>query len=392
MGMMRSLVRGARTRFAVVVPIVLATIIVGPSVASPTTKRDVPVASSDLNGLSVTAMSGAQYGVYTPIHVLTFNASQYTVQIGLARHAVDGGEQTPSSMCQSTAGCVAAVNGDFFDVSDPGQPVEGDEVGGIIRNCVLLHTPEVSHEQGDLDSDTVSNDFNWTSTIDVNGATVVIDAVNEELPMRYIGVDVPLSGNLLFTSLYALRTPTAPDRAAYEFAQVGDTASPTTINSTAELRYLGATSKAVKVAAGRVVISATTGTALSTLQPGATVTLSTTSTAGCNDIGGHPILLDDGVVGPITRADTYMALPSARTVIGWTSSGETVVMTVGGVDAKSGATMFQLVTMLLSLGVTTALDLDGGQSTTLYADGHVMYPSARSERPVSTALLIVQSS
>ena len=87
-----------------------------------------------------------------------------------------------------------------------------------------------------------------------------------------------------------------------------------------------------------------------------------------------------------------MALPSARTVIGWTSSGETVVMTVGGVDAKSGATMFQLVTMLLSLGVTTALDLDGGQSTTLYADGHVMYPSARSERPVSTALLIVQSS
>ena len=96
MGMMRSLVRGARTRFAVVVPIVLATIIVGPSVASPTTKRDVPVASSDLNGLSVTAMSGAQYGVYTPIHVLTFNASQYTVQIGLARHAVDGGEQTPS--------------------------------------------------------------------------------------------------------------------------------------------------------------------------------------------------------------------------------------------------------------------------------------------------------
>ena len=173
-------------------------------------------------------------------------------------------------MCQSTAGCVAAVNGDFFDVSDPGQPVEGDEVGGIIRNCVLLHTPEVSHEQADLDSDTVSNDFNWTSTIDVNGATVVIDAVNEELPMRYIGVDVPLSGNLLFTSLYALPTPIgAGPGAAYEFAQVGDTASPTTINSTAELRYLGATSKAVKVAAGRVVISATTGTALSTLQPGA---------------------------------------------------------------------------------------------------------------------------
>jgi exopolysaccharide biosynthesis protein len=386
------LVRDVRLRAVVAAALGVATIVVAPSVAAPTTKRDFSVAASDENGLSVVTMSGAQYGVYTSIHVLTFNASQYTVQIGLARHAVDGGEQTPSSMCQATAGCVAAVNGDFFDVSDPGQAVAGDEVGGIIRNCVLLHTPETDHEQANLNSDTVSDGFNWSSSLDVNGATLAINAINEELPMRYVGVNVPLAGTLLFTSLYALRTPTAPGRVTYEFAQVGDTSSPTTINSTAELRYLGETSKAVKVATGRVGISAPTGSALGTLQPGETVALTTTSTAGCNNIGGHPILLDDGVVGPINRADTYMAMPSARTVIGWTSSGETVIMTVGGIDARSGATMYQLVTMLLSLGVTTALDLDGGQSTTLYADGRVLYPSARGERSVSTSLLVVQNS
>lgn len=345
----------------------------------------------DEDGLNIFTINGAQYGVYTPVHVLTFNDAQYSVKIGLANHAIDGGEQTVGAMCQDTADCVAAVNGDFFDVSGSGHLDPGDEVGGIIRNCVLLHTPEIAHEQVNVNAGSVSNGLNWESNVDVNGTTVPITAINQELPMSYVNVNVPLAGNLLYTSLYDLPTPTAPGRVAYEFTQVGIPTSPTTINTTAELQLVAKTSKALKVPAGRVVISAPMGAALATLQVGDTVTLTTTSTAGCNNIGGHPILFDNGVVGPINRADTYMALPSARTVIGWTSSGETVIMTVGGVDAKSGATMYQLVTMLLSLGVTTALDLDGGGSTTLYANGHVVYPTARTERAVSTSLLVVRS-
>jgi exopolysaccharide biosynthesis protein len=82
--------------------------------------------------------------------------------------------------------------------------------------------------------------------------------------------------------------------------------------------------------------------------------------------------------------------PYPRTVIGFTSSGETVIMSVGGVDGRSGATMAQLIAMLTSLDVTTALDLDGGDSTTLYANHQVLYPNITSERPVSTGLLVVQ--
>jgi exopolysaccharide biosynthesis protein len=167
--------------------------------------------------------------------------------------------------------------------------------------------------------------------------------------------------------------------------------SPTTINTTTTLQYKGATAKGVRVASGEVDISAPAGTALSSLSSGATVTMTTTSTSGCNNIGGHPILLNNGVVGPINRADTYMATPCARTVIGWTATGETVIMSVGGVDKKSGATMYQLVTMLLSLNVVTALDLDGGGSTSLFADGRVLYPTAKSERAVSTSLLVIQN-
>jgi hypothetical protein len=386
--------RGLRN--VVVVTLVLAMFVVVPTpvsaLNSSTRSASMTSANVSSNGLTLYSISGARFGVYTPVHVLTFNASQYSLDIGLANHAIDGGEQTPSSMCHATTGCVAAVNGDFFDVSDPGEPVVGDSVGGIIRNCVLLHTPEIAHEQIDLDGGSVSNSFNWSSTLNFKGTSVSITAINQELPMSYLHVNVPLAGTLLFTSLYALQTPSAPGRVTYEFAHVDGTASPTTVNTTAELDLVGQTTKAVKVAAGDVDISAPAGTALDVLSDGDKVTMTTTSTAGCNNIGGHPILLNKGVVGPINRADTYMATPYSRTVVGWTATGETVIMSVGGVDAKSGATMYQLVTMLLSLDVVTALDLDGGESTTLYANGHVIYPTAKTERAVSTGLLVVKSS
>jgi exopolysaccharide biosynthesis protein len=140
-----------------------------------------------------------------------------------------------------------------------------------------------------------------------------------------------------------------------------------------------------------VDISAPTGSAFASLKAGDTVTMTTTSDSGCNNIGGHPILLNNGAVVPISPADIYMAQRYARTVIGWTSSGETVIMIVGGIDDRSGATGSQLDRLLRNLHVVTALDLDGGDSTVLYVNGHIYYHTGRAERPVSTALLVVRS-
>lgn len=342
-------------------------------------------------GLYVYPLNGATFGVHAPVHLVTFFGSQYTLEIGLARNSIDGGVETPSSMCQATAGCAAAINGDYFDVANPGKPDPGDAVGGIIRSCVLLHTPEVAHQQADLDGDSVSNGFNWSSSLDVNGTTVPIAAINQELPLSYTGVHIALTGAELFTAPYKLATPSAPGRITYEFAQVDATSSPTTINTTTELTLVAHTAKALKVTSGRIDVSVPLASPLATLAVGGTVSMTTDSTAGCDSIGGHPILVEGGVPVPISRADTYMTSPSARTVVGWTASGETVVMTVGGADGRSGATGTQLDNMLLSLDVETAIDLDGGSSTTLFADGRVLYPTSRSERSVSTALLVVSN-
>jgi exopolysaccharide biosynthesis protein len=349
-----------------------------------------PVASA-VTGLYSYPISGASFGVHSPIHVVTFYGSDFSVKIGLARNTIDGGEETPSAMCQRTSGCVAAVNGDFFDVTHSGKTDPGDEVGGIIRNCVLMHTPEISHSQVDVDAASVSNSFNWSSALDVNGTSVPITAVDQELPMSYVGVNVPLKGTLLYTAPYALKTPTGRGRSTYEFVNLAGTASPTTINATAQLKYVGKTAQAIRVRDGRVDISAPVGSPLSSLAVGSTVSLTTDSTSGCDSIGGSPVLMDNGVIEPVNPADTYLAAPFARTVIGWTASDETVIMTVGGVDGREGATWTQLDDILQYLDVETALDLDGGTSTTLYANGQLIYPTARSERLVSTSLLVVQN-
>jgi len=376
-------------------------------------------ASDTASGLNIRGVNGDLYGVHTAIRVLTFNASQYSLAIDPANHEIDGGLETPSSMCRSTVGCVAAVNGDYYDVTRKGQPEPGDEVGGIIQNCVLLHTPEIAHQQANLDGQQVGARLDWSVSVDINGVTVPITAVNQELPMKYPRVNLPLTGNLLFTTPFDLRTPSAAGRLTYEFIQVSNTtspttstttspvastttssttlpiisptASPTTINTSTELELVAQTTNALRVRAGHVDISAPTDSSFTSLQVGDTVTMTTTSTAGCNSIGGHPILLNDGAVVPISAADTYMAQKYARTVIGWTASGETVIMIVAGSDDKSGATGHQLVGLLKSLHVVTALNLDGGDSTALYVKGRIYYHAGRGERPVSTGLLVVQN-
>lgn len=399
---MRGVLRTTKWRFVqpatVVVVAIVAIMNVVPSAAAPRAASPLARTASDVvgwsgeKGLHFFALSGRTFGVSAAIHVLTIKGSAFQVKIALADRAIDKGVQTPSAMCRATKNCVAAVNGDFFNLTRPGASDPGDEVGGIIQNCVLLHTPEISHQQVNLNGPSVSEGLNWSANVDVNGVNVPITAINQELPMNYVGVRVPLTGTLLFTSPYGLRTPIGRKRVTLVFDELDHLGRPTRINSTVELKLVARTKRPTKVRAGRVYISTSTASPLSALQAGHSVVMTTTSTAGCNNIGGHPILLDDGVASSIVPADTYMVKPYARTAIGWTASGVTVIMTVDGRDGVSGATANQLIGIFQALGVVTALDLDGGNSTTFYARGRILnHPSHGTERPVSTGLLVVRS-
>ncbi|HEY1826194.1 MAG TPA: phosphodiester glycosidase family protein [Acidimicrobiales bacterium] len=343
-----------------------------------------PLASAT-TGLYVYPVVGTPYNIDAPIHLVSFYGAPFSLGVGLAHGKVDGGLETPSAICRSTPHCVAAINGDYFEVASGKKADPGDPVGGLTSGCVLLHTPEVSHQQADLDNASVSTGFSWNAALSVGTTSVAINAINQQLPIPGVG----LRGTLLYTSAYALPTPTAAGRSTYQFKEVGTAVSPTIINQAVTLEYLGRTAGAIHVPAGRVAISTSNPTAFASLASGASVSLAVNSTMGCDDIGGHPIIINKGVPGVVSPSDTAEYDRDPRTIVGWTTLGETVLITVGGRDGVSGATWNEMLSLLRALNVQTALSLDGGSSTSMYADGRSLYSARASERPVSTALLVL---
>ena len=106
-------------------------------------------------------------------------------------------------------------------------------------------------------------------------------------------------------------------------------------------------------------------------------------------LGGGPALLRDG-----QRTDFRSErVRHPRTAIGWNRDDFFLVQVDGRQPGLSvGMTLTELADYLQKLGCTEALNLDGGGSSTLWADGQVMNnPSEGSERPPGNALVIVRT-
>ncbi|CAL9647572.1 hypothetical protein SUDANB174_06474 [Streptomyces sp. enrichment culture] len=99
---------------------------------------------------------------------------------------------------------------------------------------------------------------------------------------------------------------------------------------------------------------------------------------------------------PETRTTTTLQpgvhKPNPRTLAGVDAAGRTVLVTADGRSTDSlGLSIGESAEVARSLGLRDAVNLDGGGSTTLVAEGAVLNsPSdAAGERPVGDALLIL---
>jgi len=109
-------------------------------------------------------------------------------------------------MCRSTVDCVAAVNGDFYDVTHKGSLILVTKWAGSFKLRSLAYS-EISHQQVIL--------MGAKSTMVLTGVSVSTSTVSmfrsprstRKLPMSYVNVNLPLAGTLLFTTQYALRIP-----------------------------------------------------------------------------------------------------------------------------------------------------------------------------------------
>lgn len=318
----------------------------------------------------------------------------HTVLAGGALTGPASGLETTSSMCARVR-CLVAVNGEFADADR--QPV-----GGMVSHSELVRTPGIEHaylEFPDAGRASVSLDFPWSVELVAGGASVTAATVNRPQPDE---------GLALYTARWGPSTGTAAGTTELivELAPSGSAALPTG-ESPVRLVALSEGGNS-PIGPGQAVLSGrrTSAQAVSGLWQAATANplaqllkLPTTgtlrvSTDGARDtIGGSPQLLRGGEIAfPAGNDDSFTQDRHPRTMVGVTSEGEVLLVTVDGRQPghSAGLSLVEAADLLRGLGAVDAINLDGGGSTTFVAGGEVRNrPSdAGGERRVVSVLAL----
>ena len=136
-------------------------------------------------------------------------------------------------------------------------------------------------------------------------------------------------------------------------------------------------------------------TAAQALPPGQSITLSSELLPPSlepfpNVVGGGPLLLRDRTLvldAALEQFSTAFATQAApRSAIGLTSTGEILLVAVHNSPRGPGPTLDQLAQIMLQLGSTDALNLDGGSSASLYLGGRLINRSPATAARVNNGI------
>ena len=280
-----------------------------------------------------------------------------------------------SSMCRRVA-CLLAVNGDFAGTDD--QPL-----GGLVTGGELLRSPSPTQLQLSVgkNGSLSAGELSWSGTL-----------VPTDLePLTLAGVNVAASpdGLTLYTPAYGPTLKTPGLTAVLAFRTV-EPAGPLAVGQTTMVEVTGLSEQLPGSAprpipadggllAGRGPAAAQTVRALwSRVQSGqvsrrALLRLDTDATVA-ESIGGSPILIRDGARWFADAANDFTRGRQPRTLVGWNAAGTRLLVTVDGrqPDTSVGMSLAEAADLLLALGATDGINLDGGGSTTFVAAGAVV--------------------
>jgi hypothetical protein len=285
----------------------------------------------------------------------------------------------------SGQGTVVGVNGDLFRWAD------GKPSGILLRDGVLVSPPYGQRSSagisldGTLDVRRVKFFATWRGS----GQRRALNELNKE-PGK--------NGIALFTADYGAQTPRLSGSIAVTLS--GFPASTPNTDITATVAAVSQNGS-VGIAPGTAVLVGR-GIAATKLQAeapiGALVALRLIlqpnwDTVG-DAIGGGPVLVRSG--RPVYRANeafetSLLAPRHPRTAVGQTADGRILLVAVDGRQSgySVGMTTFEMAQTLVRLGAVRGMQLDGGGSTTLAFDGKILNrPSDKTERPISTALML----
>ncbi|HVW35610.1 MAG TPA: phosphodiester glycosidase family protein, partial [Acidimicrobiia bacterium] len=336
----------------------------------------------------------------------------------LSNDTVAGDEprlETTSSMC-ARVHCVLGVNADFASVG------ENEPLGAFITDGALLRTPSNTHHQLSLTADGKLTDqtFAWTGKLlPTDLQPVSLDGVNVDRPAGKIVLYTPAFGKSTGTPTPGAELTLRVVEPSGEF-RLGQTAlveitgfadgvtdGPIPAGG-AVLAGDGAGADALRALWARVGGGAASSRALLRFD---------SSEAVMESVGGSPILVKDGKRWFTDPGDDFTRGRHPRTIVGWTPAGDTLLVTVDGRqgDVSVGMSLFEATDLMIGLGASDAINLDGGGSTTFVAGGAVVnQPSdvqvknkgqtlfrhsvqkgdtliGHVERPVASALVVVPS-
>jgi exopolysaccharide biosynthesis protein len=293
-----------------------------------------------------------------------------------------GGRDTVSSMVAQNK-AIAGINADFF-------PWSGDPVGLMIRNGELLSRPYPNRSfvawGGGKSLFTTSG---FSAKIKIGAEELLATGWNEENLENAITINTEHGG------LAKSKVP-----AAFVVIEISEDNQFATgkITGTVKKVLHGATSYPTDENLAVIVGSGQAALKLESMAEGANVeiswVLSQPELKGVQHaIAGGPILLRNGKILSEWSAegfnDKFALHRHPRTAVGRTQSGYLWFVAIDGrSELSSGATLEETARILLRLGCTDAVNLDGGGSTTLNVLGiTVNRPSDGKERPVANGIV-----
>ncbi|MEU6387791.1 phosphodiester glycosidase family protein [Streptomyces sp. NPDC046939] len=336
-----------------------------------------------------------------------------------ASYGPDLERRETTSALAAAAGASAGVNAGFF-VLDPKAGAPGDPAGVGVYDGRLL-SEAVDGRPGLVVRDSARGTrverFTWRGSVTGAGRTLALDGVDRvpglirncggtaddtptSLPLHDVTCTDP-DEVVAFTPEFGARTPQGEGVEAVldRHGRVLDVRSPRGVT----LPEGGSSVQATGKEAARLTALAESGRRLrvdSGLRDGEGRPVATRGTSILN--GGPELVRDgrlhttpaaDGMVQPGNPSFSYgwVHKRNPRTLAGVDDRGRTVLVTADGRGTDAlGLSIPESAAVAQALGLRDAVNLDGGGSTTMVADGRVINdPSdATGERPVGDALLI----
>jgi hypothetical protein len=298
--------------------------------------------------------------------------------------------ETTSSMCRRVQ-CVVGVNGDFHKLGAP--------TGAVISDRRMLHSPDPDRPQLTLTGDgrLTAGPLPWSGSVSAKGARIPVTAVN---------ADPPADGLAVFTPEYGARTESA-GRTEVVVSASGGVDGIGLLNQPAGLDLTALRTGPGPIPVDGAVLSAH-GRAAQQLRdlwtrrqnaPSGAVELVVSSPVDAvASLGAEPVVLRAGRRAQPWRDPNLIHPRQPHTLVGWNNAGEIYLVAVDGRQPGSeGMTMAEAADFLLDLGVTDAVNLDGGGGTTFVAGGSVWNrpsdndparPSEYTERGGTNALVV----